>query len=421
MEVLHGICLAVTIILMVLSAPLMGWVVLSVIPAYFKKDPFKKKRMKVCERKDIIHRFAIIICARNEEEVIGNLIDSLNEQDYPKDKYKVFVIADNCTDSTAEVATKHGAIAKSRNNNKEVGKGYALTYGINWITTEYKGEFDAVCVFDADNLVGKDFLKEANEKYCTGAHVVLGYRDTKNIHDSWVSESYAIYWWMMMRLYNLARYRWGLSGMVGGTGFTFLISALKDGKWQTKSLTEDIEFSIQQICMKHRIVPARKAIFYDEQPVSFSVSVKQRARWLTGGIQCIPLYIKQAIGLIREGNKQVWDVLWYLFFMVWAGLNLVMIVAMIGTVLLNPILQPYAPQLIIFGFVLNYATLLFVAGSAVVLEKKGIKNMLRGLLTYPIFIMSMMVIATGVLIRPSKTWVPIKHNSSVTIAQRESE
>ena len=106
------------------------------------------------------HRYAVLISARNEEKVIGNLVDSIKKQDYPSELIDVFVVADNCTDNTYSVAKNAGAIAYERFNTELKGKSYALDYLLGKINEEYgdKG-YEAYFIFDADNLLDKNYIK----------------------------------------------------------------------------------------------------------------------------------------------------------------------------------------------------------------------------------------------------------------------
>ena len=117
---------------------------------------------------DKLHRFAIITSARNEEGVIGKLIESIHGQDYPKDCYDIFVIADNCTDSTADAARSMGAIVYERKDTERVGKGYALGWFFERFNLEHAKNYDAVAVFDSDNLLDADFLYEMNKVLASG-------------------------------------------------------------------------------------------------------------------------------------------------------------------------------------------------------------------------------------------------------------
>ena len=400
------ICKWIVIILSIYSAPIMVWMIITTLAGLAK--PRELKPGGAVER-----RFAVLICARNEESVIGNLIDSLKKQEYRN--FHVFVVADNCTDHTARVAEKYGATVFERFNEKKKGKGYALHFGINKLLSGYADAYDSVCVFDADNLAAPSFLTEMNRALNSGADVALGYRDTKNIHDSWVSEVYSIYRLMLQRFYYTSRHTLGFSSMVGGTGFAFKLSALGEDGWTTYSLTEDVEFSIQQILKGHKIVPARKAVFYDEQPAEYGVSVKQRFRWMVGGMQCIPLYFKKIMREVFHGNLKALDLAWYIFFIPATGLALPLNVASILMMFLMPGFRAFAGPVVLALSLFNFGLGLLVAFLTLKLEARKIRPMLRGIVLYPIFLLTMMFIALGALFRPRTEWIPIEHQSKYRI------
>lgn len=408
MEVVSELLKWITIILSVFTAPLFIWMLITAITGFFKArelQPIEKKQ----------HKFAVLVCARNEESVIANLLLSLKQQDYPADHFKLIVIADNCTDTTAKVASQHGAIVYERFNEKERGKGYALHWGMHQLQQNHNGEFEAVCVFDADNLVAPDFLKEMNLALCSDAQIAIGYRDSKNIHDSWISEVYSLYWLMLQRFYHTPRHTLGLSSMVGGTGFAFKLSCLGEEGWHTKSITEDVEFSIQQICKGNKIVPARKAIFFDEQPSTFGVSAKQRFRWMVGGMQCIPLYMKQILQCVRKGDLKALDLAWYILFIPATALSLPLNLASAGLMLTTPAFQPYAIMAIGIFAALAWFFATFIAFMTLKLEHRKVRPMTRAILLYPIFMFTMMFIALWALVRPNTEWVPIAHTNQTTI------
>ena len=235
---------------------------------------FKEKPLLINKK----HRFIIALPANNEETVIGNLIKSLKMQDYDKDLFDIYVIADNCTDNTAKIARENGAIVYERFDETKKTKGYAL----NWFLSKMKvkkDDYDALLVFDADNIVDKNFLNVMNKKLCQGEVLVQGYRDIKNPTDTWVSGGYAIFYWTMNRLYHLARYNMGLSPLINGTAFMVKWDMLIDEGWNTKTLTEDIEFALINISKGVKLGWAKDAIVYDEQPLTFKQSWKQRERW----------------------------------------------------------------------------------------------------------------------------------------------
>lgn len=235
---------------------------------------FKEKPLLIDKK----HRFIIALPANNEETVIGNLIKSLKMQDYDKDLFDIYVIADNCTDNTAKIARENGAIVYERFDETKKTKGYALNWFLDKMKVK-KDDYDALLVFDADNIVDKNFLNVMNKKLCQGEVLVQGYRDIKNPTDTWVSGGYAIFYWTMNRLYHLARYNMGLSPLINGTAFMVKWDMLIDEGWNTKTLTEDIEFALINISKGVKLGWAKDAIVYDEQPLTFKQSWKQRERW----------------------------------------------------------------------------------------------------------------------------------------------
>lgn len=412
MSVWFVICQWIVIILSVFSAPLMIWLLVTAIAGLFPSKELQQKEEKR-------HRFAVLICARNEQRVIGNLLASLRAQDYGEDGYRIFVVADNCTDKTADTAREYGAEVYERFDAEKRGKGYALHFGLGRLISEHRADYDAVCVFDADNLAAKNFLTEMNRALCSQADVALGYRDTKNIHDSWISEVYSVYWLMLQRFYHGARHKLGLSSMVGGTGFAFKLDVLGKEGWTTYSLTEDVEFSIQQICAGKKILPAKKAVFYDEQPAKVGVSVKQRFRWMIGGMQCIPLYLSKIVRKIRGGDRKAFDLLWYLFFIPATGLAIPLNVATVAMLFLNPVLQPFSVAAVIGMAIVNWGAAMLTAFLTLKLEKRKIRPMLRAICLYPLFMLSMMVIALAAIFNPRTEWVPIEHSSEYKIEDIE--
>jgi cellulose synthase/poly-beta-1,6-N-acetylglucosamine synthase-like glycosyltransferase len=239
---------------------------------------WRRKENKEVEPKK---SFALVVAAHNEEIVIGDIIESLKKVEYPKELYDIFVIADNCTDKTALKARKKGAIVYERLNKAKRGKGYALEWMFDKIF-KMKKKYDAVAIFDADNLVHRNFLNEMNKKLCEGYKVVQGYLDTKNPEDTWITGSYSIAFWTCNRMFQLARSNVGLSGQLGGTGFCIDTEILKELGWGATCLTEDLEFTCKLVLHGYKVGWAHDAIIYDEKPLTLSQSWWQRKRWMQG-------------------------------------------------------------------------------------------------------------------------------------------
>ena len=233
-------------------------------------------------------RFAVLIAARNEEQVIGPLINSLLTQDYPADLYDIWVIPNNCTDHTAQAARGFGArVLECPFPVKS--KGEVLRFAYNRLRGR---EYDAYCVFDADNVVHRRFLAEMNNACLAGAGAAQGYRDSKNPYDTAVSGCSSIYYWMMDRFHNGGRAALGLSAMINGTGFMVSQRVLKKlGGWCTETISEDLELSVQAALAGERVHWVPKAVTYDEQPLTWEQSMKQRRRWSSGTLQVGERYL----------------------------------------------------------------------------------------------------------------------------------
>lgn len=140
-----------------------------------------------------LHKYAVLISARNEEIVIPKLIESIRGQDYPAELVSIFVVADNCTDATAEKAAAAGAEVWERNDKLFTGKGYALDFLLRKIREKYPGEeFDGYFIFDADNLLSKNYITEMNRVFSDGYRIITSYRNSKNFGTNWISAGYAL-------------------------------------------------------------------------------------------------------------------------------------------------------------------------------------------------------------------------------------
>ncbi len=230
---------------------------------------------------DKYNKFALIISAHNEEMVIANMVESLKQLDYPKEYYDIFIIADNCTDNTAAIARDAGAIVYERFNEEKRGKGHALEWMFAKLY-EMDEQYDYISIFDADNLVSKNYLQAMNRQANKGYKVVQGYVDSKNPFDSWITSSYSFSFWCVNRIFQLPRYRLGLCCQLSGTGFIIAVDTLKELGWGATCLTEDMEFTMKLALNNQKVAWAHDAVIYDEKPLTLKQSWRQRKRWMQG-------------------------------------------------------------------------------------------------------------------------------------------
>ncbi len=258
----------------------------------FSLFPFKYKAPK-----DKYNKFAVVIPAHNEEGVIKTALLSLKQQSYPKELFKVFVMADFCTDKTAQEAIEYGAVVLSRTTDK-TSKGMALSDAFAQIV-DFESDTDAFVVIDADNAVDSNFLFEINLMMQQGYSVVQGYVDALNPSESWVSYAYAMWYWITNRIAQIGFCRLGLNCKINGTGFAVSTDVLDNVLWNVESLAEDIEYTAKLGLNNIRIGYAPKAVVYDKKPKSFKASVKQRKRWARGNSFVLKKYF---LKLLKIGH-----------------------------------------------------------------------------------------------------------------------
>lgn len=366
-------------------------------------------------------RFALIVAAHNEEKVITHIIDSLFKQNYPRNLFDVFVIADNCTDKTAEIAEKYGAIVYKRFNSTLKGKGHALEWMFEKIF-EMDKKYDAICVFDADNLVSSNFLLEMNKQLCRGHKVIQGYIDSKNPYDSWITCSYSIAFWLSNRIFQLPRYYLGLSCGLCGTGFCIDIDVLKKIGWGATCLTEDLEFTMKLVLKDMKVAWAHNAVVYDEKPLTLKQSWNQRKRWMQGHADCTsrflgPLFKKA----FKNGDLISFDCAIYLFQpirLIFIGL----ITIMMWVQIVFPESPFYTLKYLFPAEVWSiFVILQFLYGPIIILaEKKFSPKVLLGFLIYPFYCLTWIPITIqGFLTKNNKDWSHTHHTREISISDLE--
>lgn len=379
--------------------------------------PFIKKLPKHKESK--LHKYAIMVCARNEEDVIGNLVESICSQDYPSELVDIVLVADNCTDKTAEVGRSLGLIVYERFDDKLKGKGYALNYGLHCLDRDF-GEncYDAFIVFDADNILTENFITEINKTFSDGYEVVTCYRNAKNYGDSWLSAGSGLWFIRDSKYLNGSRMRIGACPQVSGTGFLFSNEIKKENDgWPFHTLTEDYEFTCYSVVKGKKFGYCEEARFYDEQVSTFGQAWNQRLRWSKGGLQSFVLFWKGLLkGIFSKRFVASYDMAMsiapaYIISILATLFNIVAIVVLIacGYGVLESVFP--AIKLVLGGYLL----LLTQSIITTITEWKHIKasvfKKLIYIFTFPIYIMTFVPIAFVATFKRNVDWKPIKHTS----------
>ncbi len=346
-------------------------------------------------------KFAVLLPARNEENVIALIIKSLQMQQYPAELFDIFVIPNNCTDDTEGAALRAGA--KILHCNAPVStKGEVL----HQILGSLQGQYDAYCVFDADNVVDSGFLARMNDAICAGAKVAKSRQCALNPYDNWVSGGYDLYFQSLNLLHSKARMWFPLSAKLIGTGFMVTDTLLqKMGGWNTKTLTEDIEFAVQSALVGEKVYYVPDALTYDEEPLSFVVSMRQRRRW-SAGVQSVAN---------RYSAKLLFST------PSWVRLDLLMHINMIYAQLIALIPIVYGAMkmpLLAAANTLLYSLAGFVAGGIAMgmflslTAKRDLRKQWKAILMYPVYLASWYPLHFWALFAKPKTWKHIPHGTA---------
>ncbi len=371
------------------------------------------------------HRFAVLIPARNEEAVITGLLESIRNQTYPTDLIDVYVIADNCTDSTAAVAVAAGAKVITRFNRQQVGKGYALDYAFQTIDHQVGLEhYDAFLVFDADNVLDPDYFTAMNRTFSQGYDMLTSYRNSKNYDANWISAGYALWFLRESRFLNGARMKLGTSCAISGTGFLVSTKMIReDGGWKYNLLTEDIEFSTDHIIRGYKIGYCKDAVLYDEQPVTFLASWNQRMRWTKGFYQVFAHYGRRLVKGIARRSFQCYDML-----MVIAPATLITLASLLfnaafvaAGLVVGSTATVVAAALSLGGCLGSIYLTLFLFGAVTLITEQqqihcSVKRQIFYLFFFPVFIFTYIPMAV-VALKKNVTWKHIPHSVLCTPEQ----
>jgi len=373
------------------------------------------------------HTYAFFIAAHNEEAVIANLVKSIKEQDYPSELIDVFVVADACTDATAERAREAGAIVYERNDLSRKGKSWVMDFGFERILREYPGKHEAFFIFDADNLLSRNYVSVMNDAFDQGYMALTSYRNSKNFGSSWISAAYAIWFIREARFLNNARMICHTSCAVSGSGY--LVSAkIVEGMrgWDFHTLTEDIQFST--FCAIHGIrIGYAPAEFYDEQPVTLKASIRQRMRWTKGFYQVFFTYGRHMLTSITKFRRfAAYDML----MVVGPAMLLTLMCLMVNATFIvvgslshgflatdAEIEMAFGSVMMIFGYM--YLTFFMMGFMTTVVEWKHIHcpkrwRIFANLFTFPLFMFTYVPLTVAALFL-KVDWVPTPHDVSVTL------
>lgn len=387
---------------------------------------FKKRTYPQADR---LLKYGIIIAARNEEAVIAHLLDSIRDNDYPQEKLRAFVVAHNCTDRTAEIARAHGAVVYEYDNPEERTAGYAYRYLFDRINAEWAGEgFDGFFIINADNVLSPNYISKMNDAFVAtgGEHVITSYRNSRNFGSNYMSCLYGIYFISACRFEARGRTVCGCSTRVSGTGYLFH-PRLVEGGWNYVTLTEDWEFTADQIAQGNKVLYCDDAEFFDEQPLTVKVMLRQRLRWACGHMIVFFTRFRELMKSLFSPDKRLDGKQRFSVFDISATImplgviSVTLLLIQLACIGLCPLFGCDTARVWrIYGlislalFLLSYLLTVLNGILLVVLERKHIHNvglpqMTAAILLWPFFLLVNVFLDVAALFLPNLEWKEIPH------------
>lgn len=374
-------------------------------------------------------RYGIIISARNEEKVIGDLLDSIKNNDYPQENLQVFVVAHNCDDRTAEISREHGATVYEYNNPNERTLGYAYKHLFGRIEEDFGTQnYDGFFVINADNILPEHYISTMNDAFVfyDGKYAVTSYRNSGNFGSNYMSCLYGMYFLAACRFEARGRTICGCSTRVSGTGFVMPAECVKEG-WNYVSITEDWEFTADQLSLGRKVMYCDDAEFFDEQPTTVPVMWRQRLRWARGHTVVFFTRFAKLIKGIFTGKKRgghdnkysQYDIA--VEIMPLGAMGVLLMILQLICIALCPLFG-YNPAevwawygiITAIGTVFSYLTTFLGGLILMIIEHKRIPKVsfgkrLGALLLWPFFLLLNVILDVISLFKKKLEWKPIPH------------
>lgn len=376
------------------------WLLIDYILSYFNSNVTKEKNNK--------GKFAILIPARDESRVIEELLNSILNQTRKIDSDDVYVIVEEESDKTVELVKNKNMNIVFRHDLSKKRKGYALDDAIKEIL-EQKKHYDAYFIFDADNVLDKDYIKNMEEAYEDGYDIGIGYRNTKNGNDSVIAAASSLTFSMINTLGNEHKTKCNNTLTISGTGFYIKGDIVeKLSGYPFNSLTEDYELTLYATLNDLTTTYVKNAIFFDEQPVKYNITINQRTRWIKGFFEArkkyIPLLLKKEINKnFSSSFHQIMGVTPYIL----------LIIGLLGILLINYFNVKNTIILILFVYLI-----MVLITSIMVLKENTYLNInnkmkIKVILYNPIFLTTYIICLFKAILNKDVKWLKIEHSKSL--------
>jgi cellulose synthase/poly-beta-1,6-N-acetylglucosamine synthase-like glycosyltransferase len=250
------------------------------------------------------HRFAVVVPAHNEAATLPACLAALGALDYPRPRYEVVVVADNCDDGTAAVALAAGARVLTRTDAGRRGKGQALGWAFARLLPERR--HDAFVVLDADSRAAPDFLARLDAALSAGASVAQAYCAVGNPHESWRTALMAADMALVHYLRPVGRQALGASADIHGNGFCLTRAVLRQVPWETVSVVEDHEYHVRLLFQGIRGVFVPEAVVFTLMEPTMASARGQELRWEGGHAALARRYVRPLLRTAWARRRGGW-------------------------------------------------------------------------------------------------------------------
>lgn len=368
---------------------------------------FCKKQDTIIE--DTLHHFAILVPARNEEIVIGNLLDSLKKQNYPRDLYDIYVVVNNSQDHTEEIARNSGVNVIVCQNEIH-SKGDVLQEAFNKLKD---ADGDTYVIFDADNVVDADFLLVMNHTFNAGYAIVQGKRMGKNSSQNIITGFYELFYMMQNVFFNEARSVNHRSASLNGTGWGIRKAWIAQHGFNVQTMTEDIELTILAALQGEVVGYAKQAVTYDEYPDSFRKIKNQLPRWMFGQIQCMRCYTTKLLHSIK-GNMPGLDMLMFIL-LPFVGFSIMVLLYITAFKTEISHFTIWLDQYFWYVFLILYAIVICMELIGVMKYALDSHLHMQSILMFPLFLLSWVPVSAVMLLKRKCTWQQVIHDHAIRI------
>lgn len=298
-EILFRVLSIINYVILVIIAIPVALQLLYVIFAFVKKKTWKKSEKK--------GRIAYLIPAHNEESVIFDTVRSVIEsQKYPRECFDVYVVADNCTDRTAQLAEEAGAIVLIHNDPDPAHHMalYPLKYGVDYLINLTENPYDMIIHLDADNHINDEFSSLMNDAYQSGVDFARPYEGAINATQNFYTKACTLFYTFDSRYGSRVRERLGIAAHVNGSGAMMSVRMLKKcGGYDCVSISDDAEFNFNRMLEGYKGHFVEDAVVYEDMPSSFKDTLNRNKRIGSGGMKLLKTKLLKMVGkFFTTGN-----------------------------------------------------------------------------------------------------------------------